>query len=58
MKNKQTVFFCFSIDPLKMTIITLFNLYIGVYDKMLWTQYVRSNLTYEIDIWYAVPDHM
>ena len=28
---------------------------IGVYDKMLQTQYLRSYLTYEVDIWYAVP---
>ena len=45
-------FFDWSINS---KIISLYNLYLGVYDKMLRTQYLRSYLTYEIDIEFVVP---
>ena len=58
MKNKQTRFFFFFFFffffvawAINNEIISLYNLYIGVSDKMLWTQYHRSYLTYEVDIW-------
>ena len=49
MKIKQTCifFFCFFDWSIKNEIIFLYNLYIEVNDKMLWTQYLRSYLTYE-----------
>ena len=55
MKNKQPLFILFFDCSINNKIISLYNLYIGVNDKMLWTQYLRSCLTYEVDIWYAVP---